>query len=266
MLKTEMRNPNSTHIDKMDTLSMLKVINEENFNSVRAVEQATSQIAIAVDAIVDVFNQEGRLFYIGAGTSGRLGILDAAECPPSYGVPFGLVIGVIAGGARCIVEPSEDAEDIYENGIKDLKEYNFSEKDALVGISAAGGAAYILGAIEYANSLGAVTIGLSCNEGSKVLQASKIPILTDTGAEVVTGSTRMKAGTSQKLVLNMLSTCAMIKTGKVYENYMINLKPSNIKLKRRIIGIVSDLAGVDEGQAERLLAENDWKIRNAVGK
>lgn len=263
-LKTEMRNSNSTHIDSMDTMSMLNLINAEDFNSVRAVESALPQIAIAVDAITKILNGGGRLFYIGAGTSGRIAITDAAECPPTYGVPPGLVIGVIAGGKRCIVEPSEGAEDVYENGQKDLEAHNFNGKDAIVGISAAGGAAYIVGALEYANSLGAVTIGLSCNEGSKVLKITKIPILTDTGPEVITGSTRMKAGTAQKLVLNMLSTCAMIKTGKVYENYMINLKPSNIKLKRRMIGIVSDILQVDSNTAEDLLNKNEWNIRKAI--
>ncbi len=265
MLRTEERNPKSTHIDKMSTAEMLKVINDENYVAVKAVEDALDSIAVAVDAITQSMENGGKLFYIGAGTSGRLGVLDASECPPTFGVPYGLVNGIIAGGVECLYKASENAEDIFENGVRDIQEV-FSKGDVLVGISAAGGAAYVLGAIQAAKDLGGITIGLTCNENTPILNACDIKICTDTGAEVITGSTRMKAGTAQKLVLNMLSTCAMIKTGKVYENLMINLKPSNIKLKDRMVRITSDILGCSQEEATKRLEDNNWVIRKAVEK
>lgn len=260
-----MRNPKSTHIDKMDTISMVNLISDENINAFTAVKKAADQIAKAVDAITKRIKNGGRLFYIGAGTSGRLAVADAAECPPTYGVSRDLVVGIIAGGEKCLTNASEGDEDKYDMSIKDLKAYDFNYKDALVGISAAGGAAYIVGALDYANSLGALSVGLSCNENSPVLNAASVPILTDTGAEVITGSTRMNAGTAHKMVLNILSTCAMVKTGKVYENYMINLKPSNIKLRNRMIGIVSNITDTDSKKSQELLEQGNWEIRKALG-
>ena len=263
MLKTEMRNPKSTHIDKMDTLDMVKLMNEENYVAVKAVEDASEQIAAAVDLIASSMEQGGRLFYIGAGTSGRLGVLDASECPPTFGVSYDLVRGIIAGGYDCLVKASEGGEDSRENGIRDIESV-ISRGDVLVGISAAGGAAYVLGAIEKARELGAHTVAVTSNADSPLAKSVDICIFTDTGAEVVTGSTRMKAGTAQKLVLNALSTGAMIKTGKVYENLMINLRPTNEKLRRRVISIVREILGVDEDEAVRLLDANEWNIRAAV--
>ncbi len=264
MMKTEMRNPKTTHIDKMTTIEMLKVINEENYNAVKAVEDETEHIAEAIDAITESLENGGRLFYIGAGTSGRLAVVDAAECPPTYGVPENLVTGIIAGGAECMMRASENAEDIEKNGIEDILSKGIKKGDVLVGISAAGGAAYVLGAMKKAKELGCVTVALTCNKGSLMDQFGDIKICTDTGAEVVTGSTRMKAGTAQKLVLNMLSTCAMIKTGKVYENLMINLRPTNVKLENRVIGIVIEILGCSREEAERFLNEKDWDIRSVV--
>lgn len=266
MLKTEMRNPKTTHIDEMDTLSMLKVINEENMNSVKAVEAELEKIAEAVDAATACFAKGGRMFYIGAGTSGRIAIMDAAECPPTYGVDYDKVVGIIAGGEKCLVKAGEGGEDVAEAGVADLAKYGITENDIVVGISVAGGAAYVLAALAYAKEKGAVTVGLTSNGDSKLAEVADIAICPDTGAEVITGSTRMKGGNAQKFVLNMLSTCAMVKSGYVYENLMINLKPSNIKLKKRMLGIVRDILGCDEAKAERLLEENEWNIKKAVEK
>ena len=264
MLNTEKRNPKTTHIDKMTTMEMIQVINEENYNAVKAVEDELENIALAIDAITDSLNQGGRLFYIGAGTSGRLAVVDAAECPPTYGVPKELVTGIIAGGTACMMNASENAEDNEENGIKDILSHGIKKGDVLVGISAAGGAAYVLGAMKTARSMGCVTVALTCNAGTPIDQFGDIKICTDTGAEVVTGSTRMKAGTAQKLVLNMLSTCAMIKTGKVYENLMINLAPTNLKLRNRVIGIVMEILACSSEEAVQLLDEHEWNIRRTV--
>lgn len=264
MLKTEMRNQASKYIDRMDTLSMVQLINRENLNAVKAVEQALDKVAEACDAVAACFENGGRLFYIGAGTSGRIGVIDAAECPPTFGVPREQVIGIIAGGEKCMMQAAEAQEDDYAAGESDLKKYDLCEKDVVVGISASGGAAYIVGALEYANSVGALSVSLSSNYDTPIERVAKIGIVTDTGAEVITGSTRMKSGTAQKLVLNMLSTCAMVKTGKVYENMMINLRPSNQKLKERMIRIVCEIKECDENTAEQMLEKSDWKIKDAV--
>jgi len=264
MLKTEMRNENTKNIDKMSTMEMLKVIDAENYNAVKAVSNALESIEKAVDAITLSFKNGGRLFYIGAGTSGRLGVLDASECPPTYGVSDNTVIGIIAGGDGALRKAVEGSEDNPLGGIKQLKEYDFNKNDVLVGTSAAGGAMYVTNAIEYAKSLGCVTIGITSNQGSVLDKISNISIVTDTGAEVVTGSTRMKAGTAQKLVLNMLSTCSMIKMGYVYENLMINLKATNIKLTKRMTGIVCDILECTEDTATELLNQSDWDIKKAI--
>ena len=264
MRKTEMRNPKSTHIDTMSTLEMLKVIQEENVRSVEAVNEQLESIAQAVDAAAEAVRKGGRIIYLGCGTSGRLGVLDASECPPTFGVTPDTVIGIIAGGDKCLRSASENAEDKGEVGVADLAALNPTANDFVLGISVAGGAAYVLDALKYAKSKGCTTAGLTSTEDSPLAQIADIAIVTDTGAEVITGSTRMKAGTAQKLVLNMISTCAMVKQGYVYENLMINLKPSNIKLQARCIRIVSDITGLPLKDAEKLLADNNWNIRSAV--
>lgn len=264
MLKTEMRNEATMHIDKMDTASMIKIINEENHNAVSAVEAASEQIEKVCDIVAECFEKGGRLFYVGAGTSGRLGVVDASECPPTFGVPTSQVIGVIAGGERCMTQAAEAAEDDAQAGMRDLQAHELNEKDVVVGISASGGAAYVVGALEYANQVGAVSVSVSSNPDTPIEKAARLAIVTDTGAEVVTGSTRMKSGTAQKLVLNMISTVSMIKTGKVYENMMINLKPSNKKLKKRMIDIVMEIKKCDGEEAEALLEQYNWNIRSAV--
>lgn len=263
MLKTEQRNPKSTHIDKMSTIDIVKLMNEESYVAVAAVERASESIAAAVDAITLSMNGGGRLFYIGAGTSGRLGVLDASECPPTFGVPYDLVNGIIAGGYDCLIRASEGGEDSYENGVRDVSE-RLSAGDVIVGISAAGGAKYVLGALDKARELGCVTVAITSNAGSPLDKLADISIVTDTGAEVITGSTRLKAGTAQKLVLNILSTASMIKTGKVYENLMINLRPTNEKLRARVISIVREIKKLDEQSAVELLEANNWVIREAL--
>ena len=266
MSRTEMRNPKSKHIDKASTKEMLSIINEENMNSVKAVEDALPQIELACDIAAETIAAGGRIFYVGAGTSGRLAVTDASECPPTFGVNYETVIAVIAGGPSAVFKAAENVEDSAELGEKDLLVHNLTSKDTVVGISASGNAAYVVSALKAAKRIGCKIISLSCNEICKIAEIADVAIFTDTGAEVVTGSTRMKAGNAQKMVLNMISTCAMIKTGKVYENLMINLKPTNIKLKKRMIGIVGEILGTDETVSERLLEENDWNIRKAVNK
>lgn len=266
ILKTEMRNPNSTNIDRMTTAMMLECIQRENENAVLSVRGALGKIEIACDMIAEKLLCGGRLIYIGAGTSGRLGVLDAAECPPTFGVPKDMVIGIIAGGDKCMFQAAEAEEDNYESGVKDLKDKHLTKDDVVVGISASGNAKYIIGALDYANELGSATIGITSNENTLITKSAKASIVTDTGAEVITGSTRMKAGTAQKLILNMLSTVTMIKLGNVYENMMINLRPTNEKLTLRMIRIVTEITKVKEEEARKLLDESNWNIRTAVEK
>ena len=266
ILKTEMRNPSTTNIDRMTTAEMLECIQRENENAMLAVRNALGEIEIACDVIAAKLAQGGRLFYIGAGTSGRLGVIDAAECPPTFGVPRDMVVGIIAGGEKCMFQAAEGEEDNYQSGIKDLKDKQLTKNDVVVGISAAGNAQYVIGALDYANELGCQTIGITSNENTLITKSAKISIITDTGAEVITGSTRMKAGTAQKIILNMLSTVAMIKLGNVYENMMINLRPTNDKLTLRMIRIVTEIIDVSEEEAKKLLEESNWSIREAVQK
>ncbi len=264
MLNTEKRNPKTTHIDKMSSIEMVSVMQEENHNAVMAVDSQLGFIAEAIDKISFNMKKGGRLFYIGCGTSGRLGVVDASECPPTFGVPHGLVIPIIAGGATAMTRAVEGAEDSFEKGYNDLSEYKLSENDSVVGISVAGGAEYVCGAFKAASKAGALKISLTCNEGSKIHNLADIKICTETGAEVITGSTRLKAGSAHKMVLNMISTCVMVKLGHVYENLMINLKPSNIKLRDRMIRIVSDITELDYNSSEKLLEDNAFVIRKAV--
>ena len=266
MLKTEMRNPATTHIDTMSPAEMVAVMQAENENAVKAVAQVGDAIAEAIQRISQRMTLGGRLFYIGCGTSGRLGVLDASECPPTYGVSPDLVVGIIAGGDSALRLSSEKMEDSFEAGYAVLESYGITENDTVVGISAAGGAAYVLAAMQYAKDHGALTVGITSNAGSPVSCLADVAIDPDTGAEVVTGSTRMKAGTAQKLILNMISTGVMIRLGHVYENMMINLRPTNIKLKARMVRITQEITGLEAEAAEALLEANDWSIRKAVEK
>ncbi|MBR3975475.1 MAG: N-acetylmuramic acid 6-phosphate etherase [Clostridia bacterium] len=266
MLKTEMRNENTYNIDKMTTYEMLSVINAENAAVTKAVDNALNEIALVCDMVADTIKAGGKVYYIGSGTSGRLAVCDAAECPPTFGVPHDLFNGIIAGGEKCMFTPAENAEDNAEAGIEDLKSRNFSQKDILIGISASGSASYVISAVNYAKSIGAKTASITNNPDTALGKAADIDICADTGAEVITGSTRMKAGTAQKIILNMISTASMVKCGCVYENMMINLRPTNKKLTQRMIGIVTEILGCTAEKAEQLLEENEWNIRRAVAE
>src|SRR5580658_7908379 len=263
-LATEARNPASARLDELSTLEMLGVINDEDAKVAAAVRDELPAIARAVDAIADRFQRGGRLFYIGAGTSGRLGVLDASECPPTFSVPADLVQGLIAGGDRALRLSSEHSEDSPEEGAHDLKAARFAAGDALVGIAASGRTPYVLGAIEHAKKLGALTIGLSCVPGSALAQAAEIAITPATGAEVLTGSTRLKAGTATKLVLNMLSTGVMVRSGFTYGNLMVNVRPTNAKLLDRAQRIVMEAAGCDRATAERALEAAGMDVKTAI--
>ena len=261
-LTTEGRNPRSMHIDTMSTEDMMRCINEEDKLVPLAVEKEVPNIAKAVDAITAAFEKGGRLIY--TGTSGRLGVLDASECPPTYGTDPGLVVGVIAGGDYALRHAIEGAEDSFEAGQAAMEELGVSDKDVVVGISAAGGAAYVIGTLDYARSKGAVTVSLTCNAGAKLDAYGDICITPIVGPEVVTGSTRMKSGTATKLVLNMLTTGVMIKTGKVYENLMVHMRPTNAKLRARAIRMIGQLTGRDEADCTRALDACEGNIRAAA--
>ncbi|MBQ8743469.1 MAG: N-acetylmuramic acid 6-phosphate etherase [Clostridia bacterium] len=264
MLKTEMRNPSTTHIDRMSTAEMVRIIQDENVNATMSIEKALSSIERAIDAIAERMAKGGRLFYIGCGTSGRLGVLDASECPPTYGVPYDLVIGIIAGGDGALRKAVEGAEDSHEAGYGDISFYNITELDSIVGISVAGGAQYVLGAFAKAREVGALIISLSSNEDTPIERAADIGIISDTGAEVITGSTRMKAGSAHKMVLNMISTAVMVRLGHVYENMMINLRPSNVKLRDRMIRILREITELSYDRCEKLLNENEFSLHLAL--
>lgn len=266
MKKTEMRNPATMHIDRMATGDMLRIIQDENLNAVRAIEGALPTIEEACDRIAVRMADGGRLIYVGAGTSGRLGVLDSVECPPTYGVSRDRVVGIIAGGMDCMFRAAEGEEDNAKAGIRDVSKTSLTPLDTVVGISVSGDAAYVVGALEAAGRQGCLTVAVTSNDDARIAEAASIAIVTDTGAEVVTGSTRMKAGSAHKMVLNMISTAVMIKLGNVYENMMINLKPSNVKLRDRMVRITCDILGCDRERAEKRLEESDWNIRKAVEK
>jgi N-acetylmuramic acid 6-phosphate etherase len=247
---TEQRNEASTDIDTKDSLEIVRIINGEDKKVPPAVEKILPEIAALVDDIVDSFQKGGRLIYIGAGTSGRLGVLDASECPPTFGVSPEMVQGLIAGGQAALTGSVEAVEDRAGEGIGDLKKINFTAHDVLVGITASGQAPYVLGALDYARRLGAVTGAISCNRNSKTFPLVKHRLYVDVGPEVVTGSTRMKIGTAQNLILNMLSTASMIRIGKVYKNLMVDLRPVNHKLILRSVRLIREATGCSTEQAE----------------
>jgi N-acetylmuramic acid 6-phosphate etherase len=262
-LPTESRNPASEHIDQLPTLDMLSIINEEDAKVAAAVATELPNIAKAVDAIAARFEQGGRLFYIGAGTSGRLGVLDASECPPTFSVPPTLVQGLMAGGDAALRKSSEATEDIPEQGAADLTAAGFTQQDTLVGIAASGRTPYVIGAMQQAKSIGALTISLTCVPNSQIAAIADIAIAPVTGPEILTGSTRLKAGTATKLVLNMLSTGVMIKTGAVYSNLMVNVQPTNAKLVDRAQRIIAAATGVDMATAACLLEESG-SVKTAI--
>ena len=261
---TEQRNEASSDIDTKSSLEIISIINTEDKKVPAAVEKILPRIAALVDDIVAVFKNGGRLFYIGAGTSGRLGVLDASECPPTYGVEPEMVQGLIAGGKAALTSSIESAEDRAKEGVKELKARDFSSKDALVGITASGQAPYVLGALEYAENLGAVTGAISCNANSKTFDYARHCLYVNVGPEVVTGSTRMKSGTAQKLILNMLTTASMIRVGKVYKNLMVDLRPVNHKLVLRSIRLISEITGCSEEKARQALEASYMRPKTAI--
>jgi N-acetylmuramic acid 6-phosphate etherase len=262
-LPTESRNPATEHIDQLPTLEMLRIINDEDAKVAAAVRAELPHIAKAIDEIARRLEDGGRLFYVGAGTSGRLGVLDASEIPPTFSVPATLVQGLIAGGDSALRKSSEQSEDSAEQGAADLAAAGFSGQDALVGIAASGRTPYVIGAFEHANPLGAATIALTCVPNSPMSAIADITIAPITGPEVLTGSTRMKAGTATKLVLNMLSTGVMIKTGAVYGNLMVNVQPTNAKLVDRAQRIIMAATGIDQPAAADLL-EKSGSVKTAI--
>lgn len=263
-LSTEARNPASSRIDKLDTLSMMRVMNDEDQKTALAVKAILPDIARAVDVIAARLKTGGRLFYMGSGTSGRLGILDAVECPPTYSTDPDLVQGLIAGGKEAIFRAREGAEDSLDKGADDIISHDLSAKDVLVGITASGRTPYVLGGMEEARRRGAFVIGLACSKEPDIACTADLMLICLPGPEVVTGSTRMKTGTVTKMILNMLSTGTMIRLGKVRGNLMIDVKATNEKLKERATRIVMTVTGMDRAAAEKALRESDGRARLAV--
>ena len=259
---TEYRNENTKNIDLLSTIDIVRKINEEDKLVALAIEDEAPNIAQAIDMIAKQFLIGGKLYYYGAGTSGRIGILDASECPPTFGVPSDMVTGIIAGGDTAIRTAVEGAEDNFELGEKDAQ--ILTDKDVCVAISASGNPKYLLGVLAQAEKNGCKTIALTCNHNALILDEARLGICVEVGPEVIAGSSRMKAGTVQKMVLNMLSTGAMIKIGKTYENFMIDLMPTNEKLKDRAIRIVAEIANSNASTALKTLIECDWKVKVAI--
>ncbi len=264
LVPTEQINDRTSEIDLLPTEAMLYQINDEDQRVALAVRQAVPQIARIVDRVVQAFNQGGHLYYVGAGTSGRLGVLDASECPPTYGVEPQLVQGVIAGGNIALTQAVEGAEDSAEQGRQAILDLNVTRHDVVIGISASGGAAYVVNAIQTAKEAGAFTGAISCHAGSALAQAADVAMIAEVGPEVIAGSTRMKAGTAQKLILNMITTGAMIAWGKTYRNLMVDVRPTNLKLQKRAVRLVSHLANISPSEAEKLLEQAHWQVKTAI--
>lgn len=264
LIITEKTNPNTLNIDVASSLEIARMINEEDKKVAAKISENLTSIAKAIDIISENFLKGGRLLYFGAGTSGRLGVLDASECPPTFNSPNDMVQGIIAGGDRALRFAIEGAEDSCELARKDFEKLNITEKDTVVSISASGNANYVIEVLKLAKGKKAKTIALTCNPMANISKIADVVICIETGAEVITGSTRMKAGTAQKMVLNMLTTGAMIKIGKVYKNFMIDVKPTNIKLKDRAQRIVSEIANCSQDEAKAVLESNEYKVKEAI--
>ncbi|CNK47816.1 N-acetylmuramic acid 6-phosphate etherase [Yersinia aldovae] len=263
-LVSESRNPATMALDKLSTRAMLTCINDEDRKVPEAIRLVLPAIAQAVDLTAEALKQGGRLIYLGAGTSGRLGVLDASECPPTFGVPHGMVIGLIAGGPGALLKAVEGAEDDMALGAKDLQDLQLTATDMVVGLAASGRTPYVIGALRYARALGCPTAAISCNPDSPIAQEAQVAISPVVGPEALTGSTRMKSGTAQKLVLNMLSTGAMVKLGKVYQNLMVDVKATNVKLVDRACRIVVEATGASRADAEHALAQTEYEVKPAI--
>lgn len=263
-LVSEGRNPETMDIDLLSSLEIVERMNQQDSQVPIAVEKVLPEIALAVDKITKAFENNARLIYMGAGTSGRLGVLDASECPPTFGVSDKMVIGLIAGGPEAILKAKEGAEDSFTLGVEDLKAINFSSQDVLVGIAASGRTPYVIGALEYANDIGATSVALSCNPDSPIAEVAQIAISPVVGPEALTGSTRLKSGTAQKLVLNMLTTASMIRIGKSYQNLMVDVKATNKKLVARAARIVMQATECDLAIATSTLEETRYDVKLAI--
>ncbi|MBP1132594.1 MULTISPECIES: N-acetylmuramic acid 6-phosphate etherase [unclassified Serratia (in: enterobacteria)] len=263
-LVSETRNPATMGLDEMSTLEMVSCFNREDRKVPEAIEKVLPAIAQAVDLAAAALKAGGRLIYLGAGTSGRLGVLDASECPPTFGVPHGMVIGLIAGGPGALLKAVEGAEDDAALGEADLLALNLTATDIVVGLAASGRTPYVIGALRYARQLGCPTVAISCNPDSPIAHEAQVAISPVVGPEALTGSTRMKSGTAQKLVLNMLSTGAMVKLGKVYENLMVDVKATNVKLVDRACRIVMEATGAERSQAETALKQTRFEVKPAI--
>lgn len=263
-LTTEASNPASSAIDALSALEIVRLMNEEDARVAAAVAAVAEPIAQAVDVIAERLSNGGRLIYMGAGTSGRLGVLDASECPPTFSTPPEMVVGLIAGGFQALTRAIEGAEDHPEHGERDLREVHLSDKDVVVGIATSGRTPYVIGGLQYANSVGAFTIGFSCNDACDLSRLARIMITPIVGPEVISGSTRLKAGTATKLVLNMLTTGAMVRIGKTFGNLMVDLRATNSKLALRSRRIVADLTGLDVPAASKLLDDCSGEVKTAI--
>ncbi|WP_409292242.1 N-acetylmuramic acid 6-phosphate etherase [Peribacillus sp. SCS-37] len=263
-LSTEKRNDKTMTLDQLTSLEVLQIMNEEDKSVPAAIEKQLSQIDKLVTATIHALKNNGRIIYLGAGTSGRLGVLDAAECPPTFGTPPGLVVGLIAGGEKAFTAAVEGAEDSMELAASDLQSINLTASDVVIGIAASGRTPYVIGGLKYAKEKGGVTGSISCNTNSEISRFSLIPIEIDTGSEILTGSTRLKAGTAQKLVLNMISTASMIGIGKVYKNLMVDVQPTNKKLVERSKRIIMEAAEVDYEKASELYDQAGGHVKKAI--
>ena len=261
---TETRNPNTYNLDTMTSLEIVSAMNKEDYNVPKGIESELNQISKLVDEVVKAFENGGRLIYIGAGTSGRLGVLDASECPPTFGVNSSLVVGLIAGGDGALRNPIEGAEDNEELAVNDLKSINLTNKDVLVGIAASGRTPYVIGGLKYANGLGCITGSIACNKGSKIGEIAKIKIEAEVGPEVLTGSSRLKSGSAQKMILNMITTASMVLSGKAYQNLMVDVVQSNEKLKTRAENIVMDATEVTREHAREMLDKSNGNCKLAI--
>ncbi|MFM2479353.1 N-acetylmuramic acid 6-phosphate etherase [Celerinatantimonas sp. MCCC 1A17872] len=263
-LTSEQQNPVSKQLDELDSLAIVTLMNQQDAQVSTAIADILPQVAKAVDLITQSFQQNGRLIYVGAGTSGRLGVLDASECPPTFGVSDQQVIGLIAGGKEAMFKAQEGAEDSPTLAKEELEALKLSANDTLVGIAASGRTPYVIGALEYGNAIGSTTIAISCNRDSPIAQEAQLALTPVVGPEVLAGSTRLKSGTAQKLILNMLSTAAMVRMGKCYENYMVDLKASNLKLKARSLRILMQLTDCTQLEAESLLKAANGQLKTAI--
>ncbi|HGM6862080.1 TPA: N-acetylmuramic acid 6-phosphate etherase [Serratia rubidaea] len=263
-LVSETRNPETMTLDEMSTLEMVTCFNREDRKVPQAIAAVLPEIAQAVDLAASALRAGGRLIYLGAGTSGRLGVLDASECPPTFGVPHGVVVGLIAGGPEAMFKAVEGAEDDAALGERDLQDLALTPVDMVIGLAASGRTPYVIGALRYARQLGCPTVAISCNPGSPIAAEAQVAISPVVGPEALTGSTRMKSGTAQKLVLNMISTGAMVKWGKVYQNLMVDVKATNVKLVDRACRIVVEATGAERSQAEAALAQTDFEVKPAI--